>query len=101
MTPTVKDEDSEGSFTQHAYAPSTADIKRSSATLSPASNIEDWASHVPVGLFTITPKNSEQVQGNPPPFQPPQLESIVKDSNENDAVIDPVDENGDNKVVKF
>lgn len=97
MTPTVKEEDSEGSFSNHAYAPSTADIKRSTATLSPASQIEDWASHVPVGLFTITPKNSEQVQGNQAPLEPPQPAPVVKDTATNNSVED----NGDNKVVKF
>jgi hypothetical protein len=95
MTPTVKEEDSEGSFSQHAYAPSTADIKRSSSTLTPASPIEDWASHVPVGLFTITPKNSEQVQGITTLPQPPP--PVVKDTDDNDAV----EENLDNKVAKF
>lgn len=97
MTPTVKEEDSEGSFTQHAYAPArTPDLKSSNTTLSPAPQIEDWASHVPVGLFTITPKNSEQVQGIPATIQPAKL--IVKDSDDNDNNIE---ENGENKVVKF
>lgn len=97
MTPTVKEEDSEGSFTQHAYAPTRApDIKSSNTTLSPAPQIEDWASHVPVGLFTITPKNIEQVQGIPALIQ--QSQRNLKDSDDND---NNVEENEEKKVAKF
>jgi len=57
MTPTVREEDSEeGVFSPHAYAPGAIierNLSQTKAT-TPPRQVGDWASHVPVGLFTVS-----------------------------------------------
>ncbi|CAB3373468.1 Hypothetical predicted protein [Cloeon dipterum] len=65
MTPTMREtEDEENTFNQHAYAPSSAVIEQALGQMgrktSPHQQNGDWASHVPVGLFTV----SQQVNNN-------------------------------------
>ncbi|XP_059482312.1 transmembrane protein 145 [Neocloeon triangulifer] len=54
MTPTLRDEDSENNFNEHAYAPSAVIDAAIERKPTPPRQAADWASHVPVGLFTVS-----------------------------------------------